>query len=174
MSLDISSVVIAGLGALSAYLSIKLQSTSQQKLRLQESLNKQKQKVYQDLVEFLFDVIESDHKYSEEEKIQKATQLLRKMTYSSSPDVLKSFGDFMQAQYNDSDPDHIIARKLMAELIVQIRKDLGLRSRFSRENWLDVMRIYIRDIHEFLPKRHQGHRGKKTYPRLTYKGRAIK
>lgn len=175
MDQSLATILVAILGILAAYLTIRVQSLNQEKLKLKESINQNKEKLYQELLDFLFDVIEEDDKLSESEKTEKAKSFLRKMIYVSSPKVLKSFGDFMQSQYNDKDPNGFIARKLMAELIVRIRKDLGLRSIFSRESWLDVMRIYIRDIHMFVPRHYaNARRTRSIRPTIIINGEKIK
>ena len=83
----------------------------------------------------------------------------------------------MKHYYTNEDPEIQVlrGRKLLAELTVQIRRDLGHDTTFFRkETWLDILRFSIRDIRDYIPSSKIKDRGKKTKPVMVNNHKRIK
>lgn len=168
----ITSGIAATAAVFSVILSARLHKVNELNIKLKSSLGEKKTDFYQDLLSFLGDII--DGKYdSEDENYGDLRDFIqekfKEAAYYASPEVLKSLGDLMQHYYTNEDQDiyTLRARKLFAEMTVQIRKDLGHDTPFyRRETWLDVLRFSIKDIHEFIPAKEIKDRGRKTRPSM--------
>lgn len=135
---------------------------------------------YQEILKFLDEMIDGEYDNVDDdyEELRSFLQAkFKEAAYYASPEVIKSLGDLMQHYYTNENPEiHVLrGRKLFAELTVQIRRDIGHEtSIFRRETWLDVLRISIKDIHEYIPNPKVKDRGKKTRPTMVLNKMKIK
>lgn len=92
-------LVIALLGIFSALLLAKVQSLLSENAKLREELNSKKHQIYEDLVDFLSQLVDNEFKG---DVAKKTKELTRKLTFFGSAKVLKAFGDMMQHFYKES------------------------------------------------------------------------
>lgn len=176
----VTSVIAAIAAVTTVILSARLQKVNELNIKLKASLGEKKTAFYQDLLSFLEDIIDGKYDREDEDYTEFREFMQKKFkeaAYYASPEVLKSLGDLMQHYYTNIDADtHVLrGRKLLAELTVQIRKDLGHDSPFYRkETWLDILRFSIKDIRDYIPAKHIGDRGKKTRPSMLHVKKKIK
>jgi predicted DNA-binding protein (MmcQ/YjbR family) len=184
---DNSPVIWVGLIAaitpiITAILVARFERIRYQTQKLREDLNSDKKEFYIDLIgtlQKLFDD-EWDEVVEKQTSTEKMKELLQKAYYYSSTDVLRSLADLMQHFYITSEKEQeetdfiLRAKKLLAELIVQIRKDLGHANFMNSENWLDILRLNIKDISEYVHESYRKDKGKKTYPSMLFGKKRIK
>lgn len=177
--IPIVTSVLAAITAISTVVvGARLQKSNEINARLRDSLSKKKERFYKEILAILDGLIDGEYDRDDGDYTEIRDVIAGKFkeaAYYASPEVIKSFGDLMQHYYTNEDADlHVLrARKLFAELTVQIRKDLGHTSSFRRkETWLDVMRFSIRDISKYIPKK-TGDRGVKTGTPMIYEGKKI-
>jgi hypothetical protein len=169
--MDWSSILAGTFGILSVVVGTRLTYVNQQNIKLREGLNKKKQKAYVDLIELINDLQEGDDQ-NLDENIAKLKKYFKQILYYGSPGVLKALGDYMQFIYNefddsknfDEDQTNLFHHKLYGELVVQMRKDLGHVKWFESESWLDVLRLTITDIDQYVPESSRKSRGSRTQP----------
>ena len=180
MSIDGSTVIAGAFAFATAIAGALLQRANEQNIKLRESLNKKKQKFYAKLLEFLQDLIDGVYDSPEEknkEALVKVREIFQEAVHYASPEVIKSFGDLMQHFYLSDETSmeyRLRGRKLYFELAVKIRKDLGHSSFLRRESWLDLMRISIKDISLYVPKKYSKDKSRKTHPAIEYEGKKIR
>jgi hypothetical protein len=176
----LTSVIAAGAAVTSVVLGTRLQKANELNLKLRDSLNTKKMSLYQELFSLLDDLIDGkydrdDNNYDELRELIQGK--FKEAAYYASPEVVKSLGDLMQHYYTNDDPEiHVLrGRKLFAEMVVQIRKDLGHDTTLTRkESWLDILRFSIKDISDYIPAKKRNDRGKKTKPVMIVNSKEIK
>jgi len=78
-----------------------------------------------------------------------------KMILTASNEVLLTFGDLMQSIYTKPNSEE---NRLMGELILSMRKDLGHSNWWNILYWFDPFRPWIKDINKSIPVRYRGNR----------------
>lgn len=172
ISIDPSTILAGVFALVTAIVVAKLREANERNLKLREALNSEKQKVYRDLLVFL-DVL-SDGGVSDDQAVASMKKHTSDLVFYASSGVLKSFGDVMQHVYSDGDDvvgeakdyNNLRLLKLLAELKVEIRRDLG---NAKAESWIDILRLTITDINSYMPKSYTKDRGRKTLPEMIIK-----
>ncbi len=176
----VTSVIAATTTLVTVLWGNRLQKANELNLKLRDSLNAKKMSFYKDLLSFMGDMIDGKydrHDDNYDDLRGMIQDKFKEAAYYASPEVIKSFGDLMQHYYTDSNPDILVlrGRKLLAELTVQIRIDLGHNaSSFRKETWLDILRFSIKDIKDYIPTAKVKDRGKKTKPAMVRNKEKIK
>lgn len=74
----------------------------------------------------------------------------------------------------EEDQTNVYQYRLYGDLVVQIRKDLGHVKWFESESWLDVVRLKIKDIDDYIPNKNRGQRLTHTMPGMLINGKIRK
>ncbi len=179
--MDLTSILAGFFGLLTVVVGARLTYVNQQNIKLREGLNKKKQQTYFGLLEFLTKLQDMNDATEEEtaEIVRSLKSYFKEIMYYGSPGVLKALGDYMHFFYSEFDSERDITKdetnifqfKLYGELVIQIRKDLGHVKWTESESWLDVIRLTIKDIDEYIPEKFRADRGKKSSPPITINGK---
>ncbi|HSX45734.1 MAG TPA: hypothetical protein VLG27_01870 [Candidatus Saccharimonadia bacterium] len=169
-----SNFLAGAFGLLAVIIGARLTYVNQQNIKLREGLNKEKQKTYIALLEFLSELEDNAASADQDQVATELKKYFKQILYYGSPGVLKALGDYMQffyTEYDESrdfktDQTNLFQYKLYGELVVQVRKDLGHVKWLETESWLDVIRLKIKDINEYIPEKGRGYRGEGTKPSM--------
>ncbi len=168
-----SQIIVATLGASGIIGAAVIGIVYNKNLKLREEQNSGKQKAYLSLLKTL-----DSARLGKPIRPDAMNVHARQVVYFGSTGVLKAFGDYQQFIFSSFDKDgqfkmnektdQVLWMKLLGELMLQMRKDLGnikLHDRISfrrkTERWHDTLRLTITDVDSYIPKNYAGRRGRK-------------
>ncbi|MCF7856295.1 hypothetical protein K9N08_01920 [Candidatus Gracilibacteria bacterium] len=145
------------LGLISAFLAVKWQTSAKENESLKQKLNGKKEELYTEFVSFYMSLL-NGKKRSEEELQQAMRAFNEKMILTASNEVFLTFGDLMQSFYKSNGEDTMQGIRLMGELILSMRKDLGHSDWMNNLYWFDSLRPWLKDVDKFVTVKYRGNR----------------
>ena len=143
------------LGLIAAYFGVKWQTSAKENEGLKQKLGSKKEELYTNFIEFYMKILNS--KVDQEDIVKKTQDLNQKMLLTASNKVFLTYGDLMQNFYlNPKDTKQSL--KLLGELILAMREDLGHKDWLNNLFWFDSIRPWIKDINTYLPKKYKNFR----------------
>lgn len=142
------------LGLIAAFFGIKWQSSYRENENLKQKLNTKKEELYTDFVKFYMNLI--NNKENEEDIQKKMKEFNEKMILTASNEVFLTFGDLMQSFYKSDGKDYTQGMRLLGELILSMRKDLGHKDWKNNLHWFDSLRPWLKDTDKFIPEKYRG------------------
>lgn len=150
-----SDLQIALLGLLSTLLAAALANEFRRRQQLEQQLFEKKREAYSSFNEIVNTLLgqarvgEGSQLAQQEDALAELLRALmetrqRLWTFGSS-EVIRAYSDFQQVSFRQQGEDHAIV-VLMADLILAMRKDMGLSNKGITA--LDVMRMFLRDADE--------------------------
>ncbi len=147
-------ILLSLFGLLSVYLGIRWQTSSRENESLKRKLGEKKEKLYADWIRLYMNLINNpNRKNSAVNKIKKFNE---DMLLVASNKVLLTYGDLMQTLYltDANDPKQLL--RLIGELVIAMREDLGHKDWLNTPFWGDMVRPWMKDANTFLPKNKRG------------------
>ena len=139
------------LGLISAFFAVKWQTSAKENEGLKQRLNGKKEVLYTEFLSFYMSVIDNKQ---DEKSIEKGMKDFNKrMMLTASNEVYLTFGDLMQSSYKPEKDS--LGIRLMGELILSMRKDLGHSDWINTLYWFDPLRPWLKDINDFIPKKYR-------------------
>lgn len=142
------------LGLISAFFGIKWQASSRENEHLKQKLSQKKEKLYTEFVGFYMTLLNNPEK--KDEAIEEMKKLNEKMILVASNKVLLTYGDLMQTLYLTEAKKPTVLLRLIGELFIAMRDDLGHRDLMNSTFWGDAVRPWMKDAYKFLPKNKNG------------------
>lgn len=144
------------LGLIAAFFGVKWQASAKENQILKERLSERKEELYTNFIDFIMGVFNSKTK-SEEDIVEKMRFFNQKMLLTASNKVFLTYGDLMQHFYNNlNDTKQTI--RLLGEIILAMREDLGHKDWMNNLYWFDATRPWIKDIYKYMPEKYRGRR----------------
>lgn len=131
------------LSIVSIFLTYKWQSANRENEQLKNKLNTKKEELYTEFITFYMDLIKNP---KDELATDKMRDLNKKMILVGSNKVLLTFGDFMQIIYKTGGKDATTMLRLLGELMIAMREDLGHSDWQNTTYWYDTVRPWMTDI----------------------------
>ncbi|MDR2911937.1 MAG: hypothetical protein LBV38_01345 [Alistipes sp.] len=139
------SIVLPLVGAGIGYL---VRHIIEKKRELLSEINKERRAHYQLFVDIFVEFTETTGRNEECNFREKLYSFFRKYLLYASPEVIKSFGDFVQllgrVDFCTQDQEKNCL-KAMTKIILCMRKDIGLKNRFLGRNGEKIMRGIYKD-----------------------------
>jgi len=147
--IGIYGLLLTGTGALIGY-AVRYQLDKRKELV--SEVNRERRAVYQQIVEFLFSILQDTKQGKPTDTNKMVADLYRiysKKVLYASPEVIDALNDFMeQSQQANAvkgfDPYRVIY--CMADLMAAMRKDLGLSNKGMGKHNRRLLRVLITDI----------------------------
>jgi hypothetical protein len=138
----------AGIGYLTKYYIEKNKEVNNE-------LTKQRREIYQQYVNLMIDIFSKDKiqkKKKEDNLLGELFEFYKKYVLYASPNVIKAFSDYFQFIYNQEDfeNDKNSKRSLeyMTKIMLEMRKDIGLKNKGLGKNGEMLIRALINDYHK--------------------------
>lgn len=151
------------LGLISAFFGIRWQASSRENEHLKQKLSEKKEKLYTEFVGFYMTLLSNPEK--KDKAISEMKKLNEKMILIASNKVLLTYGDLMQTLYLTEAKHPTLLLRLIGELFIAMREDLGHRDWLNSVFWGDAIRPWLNDAYKFLPQGKNGIR--RVYSRYT-------
>lgn len=118
-------------------------------------LTKQRREIYQQYVNLIIDLFSKDKiqkNKKEDNLLAELFEFYKKYILYASPNVIKAFSDYFQFIYNQNDSENIEYSKksleYMTKIMLEMRKDIGLKNDGLGDNGEMLIRALINDYHE--------------------------
>jgi len=145
-------------GSIGYYIRFRIDKTKE----INSKVTEKRREHYQEFVNIVVDILGAN---SQDKKTDNAKVMIDFHNFYkiylvyASPAVINAFGDYFQYLYHDNQDEsidiHTRTRKhflLLSQIIIKMRKDLGLSNRKLGEYGERVFRAKIQDIDDFFPK----------------------
>lgn len=145
-------------GSIGYYIRFRIDKTKE----VNSKVTEKRREHYQEFVNIVVDIIGAD---SQEKKIDNRKVMVEFHNFYkiylvyASPSVINAFGDYFQFLYHDHQDESkdIFNRTrkhfmLLSQIIIKMRKDLGLSNRELGKYGQRVFRAKLRDIDHYFPK----------------------
>lgn len=151
--LNWTTLLPLALGLVSTFLAVKWQSSARENENLKQKLSEKKEKLYADFIKTYMDMV--NKKLEGEAAAEKIREFNEKIMLVGSNKVVLTFGDLMQTIYNDPKETKNLMR-LVGELILTMREDLGNKDFINSLYWFDTLRPWLKDINDYIPEKYRG------------------
>lgn len=148
-------------GIVSLYLTYKWQSASTENEKLKDKLNFKKEELYTKFIEYYMSLVENPEP---NQSVKKMREFNQQMLLISSNKVLLTYGDMMQTIYKTEGKDTTKMLRLIGELIVAMREDLGHSDWLNQTQWYDTVRPWMKDTDKLIKLNVNGLR--RTYSKI--------
>jgi hypothetical protein len=118
-------------------------------------LTKQRREIYQQYVNLIIDLFSKNkinQKKKEDNLLTELFEFYKKYILYASPNVIKAFSDYFQFIYNqndfENDKDSKKSLEFMTKIMLEMRKDIGLKNDGLGENGEMLLRALINDYHK--------------------------
>lgn len=134
----------AGVGFLIKY-------SIEKKKELTNEVTKERRDIYQQYVNLmigLFASTKTNNKNSSDKMLTDLFEFYKKYVLYASPKVIKAYSDYFQYLYRQNDNDENDSKKhlqYMTKIMLEMRKDLGLKNKGLGKNGEMLMRALIKD-----------------------------
>lgn len=142
------------LGLIAAFFGIKWQTSAKENQDLKQKLSSKKEELYTSFIEFYMSILNEKQK-SQEEIVEKMREFNQKMLLTASNKVFLTYGDLMQNFYHNAQ-DTKQTMRLLGEIILSMREDLGHKDWMNNPYWFDSVRPWIKDIYKYIPESYRG------------------
>lgn len=165
LSIDarIAAALITGLFAIiAASLTITVPKIFEKKMEIAEQHRNKKFPMYQDLLEFLFNIF-MGHKLGkiidEKEVIEFMSKFTQNIILWGSEDTIKSYRAFRTHFMNrpESESSSLKELELMENLLLAVRKDMGHNNKKLETG--DLLSLFINDLEKYLGEKKQVNNG---------------
>ncbi len=143
------------LSVIGGYFAIRWQTSSRENVILRKKLSVKKESLYTEWIHFYMELINKPK--SQKKTISEMRKLNESMLLIASNKVLLTYGDLMQSLYiSKGGKNSIQLLRLIGEMIVAMREDLGHKDWLNSIFWGDAIRPWLKDVSRLLPKDKQG------------------
>lgn len=152
------------LSLLAAFLGIKWQTAAAENKSLKERLTPDKQKLYEDIIEFISNYLREGADPKQDLFKTRMISLEKRLSLIASNAVLIAFADWMQ-NFFDNSPNETKARRgliLYGNIILAMRADLGHKEWRRPLYWFDPVRLWLKDIRDILPSKYRETRSEES------------
>jgi len=146
--ITILTITLPVLGAGIGYL---IKTNIEKKKALTNEVTKERREIYQQYVNLMigfFDHSKLKRKNSENQMISELFNFYKKYVLYASPAVIKAFSDYFQFLYKHKTDENFDTKKnlnFMTKIMLEMRKDLGLKNKGLGKNGEMLMRALITD-----------------------------
>jgi len=144
-------------GLLTLFFGARWQSAEKRNAVLNQKLSDKKELLYTDFIKMYMELVNNPG----EDKsviINKIRDFNERTLLVGSNKVLLTFGDLMQNFYLEESTDTKKSMRLLGELILAMREDLGHKDWTNNIYWFDLLRPWIKDISKYIPDKYKGFR----------------
>ena len=151
--ITILTITLPVLGAGIGYL---IKTSIEKKKALTNEVTKERREIYQQYVNLMisfFDHTKVKRKNSDNHIVSELFKFYKKYVLYASPGVIKAFSDYFQFIYNQNTDDNFETKKnlnFMTKIMLEMRKDLGLKNKGLGKNGEMLMRALITDYDSLL------------------------
>jgi len=144
----ILTIILPLLGAGIGYL---IKYSIEKKKELVNEVTKERRAIYQQYVNLmigLFANSKSNKKSSTDKMLTDLYEFYKKYVLYASPAVIKAYSDYFQYMYKQNDNEETDSKKhlqFMTKIMLEMRKDLGLKNKGLGKNGEMLMRALIKD-----------------------------
>ncbi len=120
---------------------------------LSSEVTKERRLIYQQYVNLIMDVFANTKGNGKEPNLVKELYgFYKKYVLYASPNVIKAFSDYFQFLYNNTDVEVDIKKniQLLSKIMLEMRKDLGLKNVGLGENGEMLLRAILKDYDAFI------------------------
>ena len=149
--MDLSTTINLILGIITTILGVMLKAEYDKRVNLQQQLSEQKRRAYSTYSESINTVIQSSKEGSSTKKIdlvaKKMAEQRQEIWQYGSDEVVKAYASWLQCLFSVNENERFSKAPLvlMADVIVKMRRDLGI-SKGKSLNTLDILRIFLTDV----------------------------
>ena len=150
--ITISTISLPFIGAGIGYL---IKHNIEKKKEIANELTKQRREIYQQYVNLIIDLFSQkkiNKKKKEDNLLAELFEFYKKYILYASPNVIKAFSDYFQFIYNqndfENDKDSKKSLEFMTKIMLEMRKDIGLKNDGLGENGEMLIRALINDYHK--------------------------
>lgn len=148
-STTILTILLPFIGAGIGYL---IKHLIEKNKEIANELSKQRREIYQQYVSLIIDLF-SKNKISQKKKednlLSELFEFYKKYVLYASPNVIKAFSDYFQFIYSqndfENDKDSKKSLEFMTKIMLEMRKDIGLKNDGLGANGQMLMRALIND-----------------------------
>ena len=146
--ITILTITLPVLGAGVGYL---IKTNIEKKKALTNEVTKERREIYQQYVNLMigfFDHTKVKRKNSDNQMISELFKFYKKYVLYASPDVIKAFSDYFQFIYTQNTDEDFNTKKnlnFMTKIMLEMRKDLGLKNKGLGKNGEMLMRALLTD-----------------------------
>ena len=131
-----------------------IKTNIEKKKALTNEVTKERREIYQQYVNLMigfFDHTKVKRKDSDSKMISELFDFYKKYVLYASPSVIKSFSDYFQFLYKNNGKENFDSKKNlnhMTKIMLEMRKDLGLKNKGLGKNGEMLMRALLTDYDE--------------------------
>ncbi|SIS46356.1 hypothetical protein SAMN05421766_1022 [Zobellia uliginosa] len=146
--ITILSVTLPLIGAGIGYL---LKSNIEKKKELTNEITKERRAIYQQYVNLMIGIFANtkvNKKNNPDKMLTELYEFYKKYVLYASPKVIIAFSDYFQFMYNQNENEELDSRThllFMTKIMVEMRKDLGLKNKNLGRSGEKLMRALIKD-----------------------------
>ena len=146
--ITILTITLPVIGAGIGYL---LKTNIEKKKALTNEVTKERREIYQQYVNLMisfFDHTKVKRKNSDNQMISELFNFYKKYVLYASPAVIKAFSDYFQFLYSHKTDENLDTKKnlnFMTSIMLEMRKDLGLKNKGLGKNGEMLMRALLTD-----------------------------
>ena len=144
------SIVLPLIGAAIGYF---IKQSIEKKKELLSEVTKERRLIYQQYVNLIMDIF-ANTKESNGKKINMVEELYgfyKKYMLYASPNVIKAFSDYFQFLYTQDTQANLSKNmKLLSKIMLEMRKDLGLKNNGLGSNGEMLLRAILKDYDQIL------------------------
>lgn len=150
-SQTIITILTVTLPVFGAGVGFLIKTNIEKKKALTNEVTKERREIYQKYVNLMigfFDHTKVKKKNSDKELISELFDFYKKYVLYASPSVIKSFSDYFQFLYKNNGSENFDTKKnlnFMTKIMLEMRKDLGLKNKGLGKNGEMLMRALITD-----------------------------
>lgn len=128
-----------------------LKTSIEKKKALTNEVTKERREIYQQYVNLMigfFDHTKPKRKGSDNKMVSELFNFYKKYVLYASPSVIKSFSNYFQFIYNQNFDNNFDSKKhlnYLTKIMLEMRKDLGLKNKGLGKNGELLMKALIKD-----------------------------
>lgn len=154
---SLSPILVIVLSIISAGVGYLIKHFIEKRKDLLSKVNEERREHYQEFVDLVVDILDTAKKddiINSAEIVPKLSKFYKKYILYASPGVINSFSEYFQYLYSGNDATKqtnpsIHIRKL-SDVLVEMRKDLGLSNKKLGQNGENLFRAIINDFDEII------------------------
>lgn len=146
----VMSVMLPLVGALVGYF---IKQSIEKKKELLSEVTKERRLIYQQYVNLIMDIFANTKEPNAKEinMVQELYGFYKKYMLYASPNVIKAFSDYFQFLYTKDIQTNLPKNmKLLSKIMLEMRKDLGLKNDGLGPNGEMLLRAILKDYDEIL------------------------
>ena len=133
---------------------VSLLSNIEKRKEITNELTKQRREIYQQYVNLIIDVFAAEKTVKKKSQATITTELFefyKKYILFASPNVIRAFSDYFQLIYKQEEDSSNLKKQmeLMTKIMLEMRKDLGLKNKRLGKNGEILIRALIKDFDNY-------------------------